>query len=168
MIRRGLTLVELVLAIGLAGILGIPTGLLLSQHLRAVLTARDSTVAIQLARYKMEQLDSLNNFFATDLDPGATMAGKSTITPNYLGYPYDLGVVVSCLQAVTNCTSTSTTTQAVKKIVITVATSVGPDAVARPAISTWRPLARLLSSRTKCVCFGTIFTSVPTSCSGIC
>jgi len=131
--KCGLTLVELVLTVGLAGILGIPTGLLLSEHLRAAVTSRDSTVAMGLARAETEQLDSLNNFFALPL-------GTVTIA-NYQGYPYNLTRTITCQAG--NCTSGSSNSQGVKRIVVTV-TKAGSTA----------PLARMTTYRTKHVLFG--------------
>ena len=147
--KHGVTLVELVLTIGLAGILGIPTGLLLGEHLNVSLRTRDSNLATQLARYEMERLDSLNNFFASDLAVG------TTVLPTYQGYPYTLTRTVSC--QVGNCTSTSTTSQGVKRIQI---------AVTKPGST--EPLANLISYRAKCVCFGSPPPLVLNSCSNAC
>ena len=139
MMRRGLTLVELVLTIALAGILGIPTGLLLGEHLFVALTSRDSTVATQLARYEMERLDSLNNFF----DPNLNVVPPVTIS-NYQGFPYDLTRTVTCLTSpATTCTSGALNNQGVKRIQVTV-TKTGSA----------QPLSRLISYRTKHVFFG--------------
>ena len=149
--KHGVTLVELVLAIGLAGILGIPTGLLLGEHLNASLRTRDSNLATQLARYEMERLDSLNNFFAT---PDLTV-GPPIVIPNYQGYAYTLTRTVTC--QVGNCTSTSTTSQGIKRIQIAVTKSDSTE-----------PLANLISYRAKCVCFGSPPPLVLNSCSNAC
>ena len=47
---RGLTMVELVVTIALAAILGIPTGRLLVEHVRLGMQTQDSMRATQLAR----------------------------------------------------------------------------------------------------------------------
>ena len=136
--NRGLTLVELVLTIGLAGIIGIPTGLLVGEHLWLTLTSRDSNIATQLARAEMERLDSLNNFFHGDL-----VAPSTTPIPNYQGFAYDLTRTVSCLAPPSDCISSATSSQGVKRIQVTVTKSGSTD-----------PLARLISYRAKHVSFG--------------
>lgn len=134
--RRGLTLVELVLTISLAAIIGVPVGFILSEHLRGALWARDAAVAMCLARQEMERLDSLNNFFASpDLSVGTTSGTVS-------GFPsYTRTVTIICL--VGNCTNTGTNSQGVKQITIVV-TKTGPGDT----------LATLVSYRTKHVFFG--------------
>ncbi len=137
--RRGLTLVELVLTISLVGILGIPTGLVISQYLRIGLASEDQNLAIHLARAEMERLDSLNDFFASpDLDLGAT-----TI-PNYQGSRYTLTRVVSCDAG--DCIDSGINVQGIMRIEITVTRSDSTE-----------PLARLISYRTKHVQFGYSF-----------
>jgi len=136
MIARGLTLVELVITISLAAIIGIPTGILLSEHLTGALRARDYIVAMNLARQEMERIDSLNDFFASpDLNVGTTSGTVS-------GFPaYTRTVTVTCL--VGNCTNPGTGSQGVKQITIVV-TKTGPGDL----------LATLVSYRTKHVFFG--------------
>jgi len=133
---RGLTLVELVITIALAAILCVPAGILLSEHLKGALDARDYTVAMSLARQEMERLDSLNDFFASpDLNIGTTSGTVS-------GFPaYTRTVTISCL--VGNCTNPGTGSQGVKQITVVV-TKTGPSDV----------LATLVSYRTKHVFFG--------------
>lgn len=133
---RGLTLIELVLTIALAGILAVPTGLLLTEHLREAMSSRDSTFALQLARAEVERLESFNNFFKSpELNIG------STLMPNYQGYPYDVTRAVTC--QVGNCVSAALNSQGVKRIDIVV-TQAG----------SLQPQARLISYRTKHVSFG--------------
>jgi hypothetical protein len=134
--RNGLTLVELVITISLAAIIGIPIGILLGEHLNGALRARDYTVGMNLARREMERLDGLNNFFATDL------ALTTTDIPNYNGYPYTLRRTVDCILG--NCTSTNFGNQGVKRIRIFVFKGSLTD-----------PVASLISYRTKHVTFGT-------------
>lgn len=132
---RGLTLVELVLAIFLAGVIGMPVGLLISEHLRSALHAQRSGAAMQLARAELERLESLNNFFAPDLALG------TSVLPAYQGYPYDLTRAVTCEAG--NCTTTGVTTHGLKRIRITVT----------PAGSA-ESLVTLTTYRTKHVAFG--------------
>ena len=137
--RRGLTLVELVVTIALAGIIGIPTGLLVSEQLRLAIGSQDSNVAMQLGRTEMERLDSLNDFFAQpDLDVG------TTTLLDYQGYPYTLTRVVSCQAG--DCIDSGIQVQGIKRIEIRVTRSGSTE-----------PLARLISYRTKHVQFGYFF-----------
>ena len=136
MTRRGLTLVELVITISLTAILGVPVGVILSEHLRGALRARDYTVAMNLARQEMERLDTFNttsDFISTIItQPAAPVPGFPA---------YTRAVTVTCLLG--NCTSTNTNSQGMKQITIVV-TKTGPGDV----------LATLVSYRTKHVFFG--------------
>ncbi len=139
----GLTLVELVITISLAAIISIPVGLLLSEHLSGVMRSRDVTVAMNLARYEVERLESLNNFCHTDLTVNSP-AG-TTINP-YQGYPYGLTRIVWCQtgDCTSNCASPpSNAANGVKRIEIRVTKS-GSTAI----------LASLVTYRTKFVLFG--------------
>ena len=145
---RGLTLVELVITISLAAILGIPVGLLLSEHLTSALGARDVTVATNLARREMEYVDSLNDnasgpFFSSAL--GGAVVPTTTDFLSYQGYPYTLRRTVTCLLG--NCTSTSLSSQGVKRITVTVYKPSATDPFAQL-------LATLITYRTKHVAFG--------------
>ncbi|MBI3996885.1 MAG: type II secretion system protein [Candidatus Omnitrophica bacterium] len=139
---RALTLIELVITISLAAILGTATGILIGEHLTGSLRARDATVAMNLARLELERIDSLNNFFVTP-----DLSSPTTVTiPNYQGYPYTLVRTVDCPFG--DCVSTSVSVQGVKRIRIT---------VYKPSAS--NPLETLVAScvtyRTKHVFFGT-------------
>jgi hypothetical protein len=101
---------------------------------------------MQLARYEMEQLDSLNDFFALV---------SALPIPNYQGYSYTLTRTVSCQTG--DCTSTGIGNQGVKRIEITVTKSDSTD-----------PLARLISYRTKCVCFGSTPLLASNRCDNVC
>ena len=139
---RGLTLIELVITISLAGILGIPVGILLSEHLNAALRARDATVATNLARYEIERLDSLNDFCHADLTINSP--GGTTINP-YLGYPYALTRIVWCQtgNCASNCGAPANANNGVKRIEIRVTKS-GSSTI----------LASLVTYRTQYVLFG--------------
>lgn len=151
-VRVGLTLVELVITISLAAIIGVPTGILLSEHLTGALRARDYTVAMSLARAEMERLDSLlasfNNFCSTDLNLGTS--GPTPIA----GYAqYSLTRVVSCQTPSSECAcscsgacGTGAPTNArndIKRIEVRVTKSGSTDR-----------LATLVTYRTKYVLFG--------------
>ncbi len=133
---RGLTMVELVVTIALAAILGIPTGRLLVEHVRLGMQTQDSMRATQLARYEVERLDSLNAFFTADL------AVATTTINNYLSTPYRMTRVVGCLEG--DCTTVGpVTAPGVKQITVTL---IKPD--------TGATLARMTTYRTKNVSFG--------------
>ena len=138
--RHGLTLVELVITISLTAILGIPIGILISEHLTAAIRTRDVAVAMNLARYEMERLDGLNDFFAAP-DLNVT----STTTQNYQNFPYTLVRTVDCL--VGDCTSVSLTIQGVKRIRVTIYKPSASDPLATP-------VATIVTYRTKNVLFG--------------
>jgi len=129
---RGLTLVELVITISLSAILGIPAGILLSEHLNAALRARDAAVAMSLARAEMERLDSLNDFFAIASQAAAPVPGFPA---------YTRSVTVACLLG--NCVNTGTGSQGVKRMTIVVTKTGSTD-----------PFATLVTYRTKHVFFG--------------
>jgi hypothetical protein len=132
------------LTIVLAAILGIPAGILFSEHLRGALQARDYTVAMNLARHEMEQLDSFDDFFHPDLALPADPAITNIV--DYQGYPYMLRRTVDCFLG--NCTNTGTGSQGVKRITITVYKS----DVANPPPNTL--VATIVTYRTKHVFFG--------------
>ena len=134
--RRALTLVEVILTIVLASILGIPTGLLIAEHLNIGIRSRDSVLATQLARNEMERLDAPNDFFASTLTPGSPV-----IITNYQGFPYTMTRSVVCLAG--DCASAVTSTFGVKQVTVTITK---PD--------TGATLARLITYRTKHVAFG--------------
>lgn len=148
--RRGLTLVELIITISLAAILGVPVGILLSEHLTGAIRARDAAVAMNLARYEMERLDSLNDFCHPDLaltPPGGILlsAAPFSIYPSYA-----VRRVVTCQAQVsaTACTSPcvaspGATDNAIKRIEVVARKSGSSDL-----------LASLVSYRTKYVSFG--------------
>jgi len=133
--RPGLTLVELVITISLTAILGIPAGILFSEHLTAALRARDAAVAMSLARYEMERLDGLNDFFASGLTVATTNPIPTPPWPS--GYPsYSGARTVTCFQTMcpgcsggqtTACSACSSSAvsacQMVKQIRVTVGKS---------------------------------------------
>ena len=95
--RLGLTLVELVITISLAGIIGVPVGIILSRQLDSALRARDYAVAMSLARAEMERVDSAS-------DVAAFCNLNSTAPAPVSGYPaYTVERVVACQTAGSNC-----------------------------------------------------------------
>lgn len=138
---RGMTLVELVITIALAAILGVPAGVILSEYLRGALGARDYTVAMNLARQEMERLDTFN----TTPDFISMIVSQSAApVPGFPAYTRAVTVICLSLPGAENCTSSDTGTQGVKGITIVV-TKTGSSEV----------LATLVSYRTKHVFFGT-------------
>ena len=145
--NRGMTLVELVLTIALAGIIGFPTGLLVFEHFRSAMDARDAVVATQLARYEMERLDGLNNFFAApDLDVSCPSGSLVTAcTQGYQGFAYDMLRRVDCIAG--DCCQTGSSSQGMKRIRVTISKTNSPACSAQP-------LAELRTYRAKHVLFG--------------
>ena len=95
--QMGLTLVELVITISLAGIIGVPVGIILSRQLDSALRARDYAVAMSLARAAMEQVDS-----ASDLPAFCNL--NSTVPAPVSGYPaYTVERVVACQTTGSTC-----------------------------------------------------------------
>ena len=140
--RGGLTLVELALTIGLAGIVVIPVGVVLSQHLAGAMWSRDAGVAMNLARSEVERLDSLNDFCHADL----TVNSPSGIPlPSYLGYPFTLTRTIWCQtgNCASNCASPSNNNNGIKRIEIRATKSGSTET-----------LASLTNYRTKYVLFG--------------
>lgn len=81
---RGFTLIELIMAIVVVGIAAIPISVTLSRQIESVFDSQDLSMAVNLARFDLEQMDN------------AAYAGiTSAVIPNYQGYPYDLTRTVS-------------------------------------------------------------------------
>ncbi len=144
---KGLTLVELIISISLAGIIAIPVGILVSEHLNAAIRARDATIAMNLARYELERLDSLNDVCHVDLTTPST-----TTIISYQSLSYTLTRTVSCqvTPIVGNCASNCTSpnpppsgNNGIKRIAITVTRN-----------SSAEVLASVITYRTKFVRFG--------------
>ncbi len=154
--RSGLTLVELIVTISVAGIIGVPAGIILSEQLRAGIRARDAVVAMSLARAEMERLDSLdspppaesntNGFCQPDL--ALTVASPPPLANYWAGYPYALMRIVQCQTGGSTCASNCASVpvnanNGIKRIELRV-TRTGQTEV----------LATLVSYRTKYVRFG--------------
>ncbi len=141
--KHGLTLVELIITITLAAILGTAAGLLFSEHITGAMRARDSTVGMNLARGEMERLDSLNNFFATpDLNVLCPSGAEVVTGPTaFSGYPYSYTRRVRCLEG--DCCAAGTNSQGVKRVQVTVTKTGSGETV-----------ATLVTYRTKHVAFG--------------
>lgn len=82
--RRGFTLIELMMTIVVVSIVAIPLSLLLSQHISSVFQSEDYTLAVNLARLEMEQINNMNytNIVSADFS-------------NYQGYNYTLNRTVA-------------------------------------------------------------------------
>ena len=152
-VRRGLTLVELVITISLAAIIGIPVGILLSEHLTGALRARDYAVAMSLARAEMERLDSLDSSSGLDNSNGFCHPDLNLTSPTpppiagyWPGYSYDLTRIVLCQtggNCALNCASPADANNGIKQIEVRVTKS-GSGELG----------ASLMSYRTKFVRFG--------------
>ena len=145
--RTGLTLIELVVTTSLAAILGIPIGILLSEHLVAALRARDYTVAMSLARREMERLEAINDFCAT---PDWDLTGPGGVPAPSVNPAYEVTRIVACQvegspgACASSCVATpGNTDNAIKRLEMVVR-RVGSSDV----------LASTVSYRTKYVRFG--------------
>ena len=94
---HGLTLVELVVTIVLTAIIGVPMGRMVAEQLRGALNARDSTIAMNLARLELERLDSLNDFCHADL---ALTGGTTAPNPDPA---FTVTRIVSCQTPTSSC-----------------------------------------------------------------
>jgi len=77
--RKSFTLVEFVMTIVVVAIIAIPLSLLVQEHLNSLLRSEDYTVAVNLARFEMENVKNLNY---------ASIVSGSF--PNYQGYSFDV------------------------------------------------------------------------------
>jgi prepilin-type N-terminal cleavage/methylation domain-containing protein len=77
--KAGFTLVELIMAIVVVGIVSVPLSLLLSQHIESTFQSEDLTIATNLARFEMEKVNNL-----------AYASIVNATFSNYEGYGYDL------------------------------------------------------------------------------
>lgn len=82
--KRAFTLIELIMTIVVVGIIAIPISITISKHIQSVFDSQDVTMANNLARFDLEQM---NNTVYTSI--------VSASIPNYQGYSYDLSRTVS-------------------------------------------------------------------------
>lgn len=85
--KRSFTLIELIMAIVVVGIIALPISIILSKHVQSVFVSQDYTTALNLARLEMEQV--LNTSYASI---------NSASFNNYQGYAYNLNRTVTYAQ----------------------------------------------------------------------
>ncbi|MDD5356300.1 MAG: type II secretion system protein [Candidatus Omnitrophica bacterium] len=85
--KRAFTLIELIMAIVIVGIIALPVSITLSKHIQSVFVSQDYTVALNLARLDMEQV--LATAYANI---------NSASFNNYQGYNYNLVRTVAYAQ----------------------------------------------------------------------
>jgi len=85
--KKGFTLIELIMAIVVTGIIALPVSITLGKHVQSVFVSQDYTTALNLARLDMEQ--ALNTAYASL---------SSASFNNYQGYDYDLSRTVTYAQ----------------------------------------------------------------------
>ena len=85
--KKGFTLIELIMTIVVIAIIAIPLALLVMEHLSSTLRSEDYTMAVNLARFEMENVKNLNY---------ASIVSGSF--PNYQGYSFDITRTVSFVQ----------------------------------------------------------------------
>jgi prepilin-type N-terminal cleavage/methylation domain-containing protein len=108
--KRGFTLVELIMAIVVVGIISIPISLSLGQHIRSAAVSEENSTAINLGRFEMELVNNL-----------AYASINSVTSANYQGYPYDVVRTVSYAQG------SGATPESLKKIAVDVKKSGSAD-----------------------------------------
>ncbi|MDD5560675.1 MAG: type II secretion system protein [Candidatus Omnitrophica bacterium] len=85
--KRAFTLIELIMAIVVLGIIALPISITLSKHVQSVFVSQDYSTALNLARLDMEE--ALN----TDYNS----LGNAYFS-NYQGYDYNLSRIVTYAQ----------------------------------------------------------------------
>lgn len=104
--RRAFTLIELIMAIVVTGIVAIPLALLVAQHVLGTSQSIDLTVGRSLARLEMEKV---NNMAYANI--------TNATTSNYAGYGYDVTRTVTFTQG------NASSAESLKKIIASVTKS---------------------------------------------
>jgi len=79
--KNGFTLIELVMTIVVTSIIAIPLSLLLMQHIQSTFLSEDYTMAVELGRYDMEQVNKI---------PPIGLNWANIVSANYSLYNYDI------------------------------------------------------------------------------
>ncbi|MBU0548187.1 MAG: type II secretion system GspH family protein [Candidatus Omnitrophica bacterium] len=82
--KRAFSLIELIMAIVVVGIVALPVSITLAKHVQSVFVSQDYTTALNLARFDMEQV--FNTAYASV---------SSASFSNYQGYAYNLSRTVT-------------------------------------------------------------------------
>ena len=101
--KRSFTLIELVMAIIVVGVVAIPLSILIGEHIPAVFQSEDYAMALNLARYEIEVV---NNLAYTSILDASYL--------NYQGYNYDV------TRTVTYAQGSAVTAESMKKITVNV------------------------------------------------
>ena len=109
--QKAFTFIELIMAIVVVGITAIPISITLSKHVQSVFQSQDMTMATNLARFDLEQVN--NTAYAS--------IAAANIT-GYQGYGYDLSRAFSYING------TAVSAESTKKITVQVTKS-GSSAV---------------------------------------
>ncbi|MDD5252697.1 MAG: prepilin-type N-terminal cleavage/methylation domain-containing protein [Candidatus Omnitrophota bacterium] len=83
--KKSFTLIELIMTIVVVGIVVLPISVILAKHVQSVFVSQDYTSALNLARFKMEEVLST---------PYASIA-IGTTSSSYPGYAYNVITTVS-------------------------------------------------------------------------
>jgi len=87
--KKGFTLIELIMAIIILGVVMVPLGMISIEHMRGVVYSRKLSIAEGLAKTEMAKINNLSYTDSTLED------GDDDTTSNYEGYAYDLRRTVS-------------------------------------------------------------------------
>ena len=110
---RGFTLIELIMTVVLVGIVSVPLALLISSHVTGVTYSRAKSLAFNLARLDMEEVNNT-----------AYAAIASANFVNYQGYNYNLS------RTVTYAAGSGVSAESLKQITINVSASGGGSPLA--------------------------------------
>lgn len=105
---KGFTLIELIMAIVVVGIVALPISVTLARHVQSIFESQDMTIATNLARFDLELMNN------TDY----TSIASASFT-GYQGYGYDLTRTVSYV----NINNWWFSTESTKKITVQVTKS---------------------------------------------
>ena len=113
LLKRGFTLVELIMTIVVVSAVAVPLSLLVGQHLESLVQSQDYTAAVNLARLEMEKVNNLSygNIISASFSP-------------YSGTNYDV------TRTVTYAQGGAATPESMKKIVVEVKPAGGTDVLA--------------------------------------
>ncbi len=112
--RKGFTLIELIMAIVVVGIVALPISITLAKHVQSVFQSQDITMATNLAKFDLAQV---NNTSYTGI--------ASASISNYEGYGYNLTRTVSYVNG------SFSSSESTKKITVQVTKSGSPEVLAK-------------------------------------
>jgi len=132
-VSRGWTLVELVITVGLTGLLAVPLGTFFAELVRGSLEDQEQALVLNLARMQLEEVNSL---------PYGSVVTIPTLS-SYQAFPYDV-----TRQVATQSPTDGSSAAAMKRVTVRVFPG-GADQAATP------PLVTVITYRANGVTSGT-------------